>query len=91
MKSAEQKGEQNAVRIDTLSTDHIRSLQRQLGQQVEGKKKAVEVLLNTAAAFDQSKSAVQDLSKLNEGTRSVGANYSLTCLKVHTGAINVPL
>jgi hypothetical protein len=67
MKSGEQKPESNAVRIDTLSTEHIRSLQRQLGQQVEGKKKAVEVLLSTAAAFDQSKSAVQDLAKLNEG------------------------
>jgi hypothetical protein len=55
------------IRIDELPIEGLHNLQQQLHQVMEAKRKGVEILQNTAAAFDQSRSAVQDLSKLNEG------------------------
>jgi hypothetical protein len=34
---------------------------------MDAKQKGIEILANTANAFDQSRSAVEDLSKLNNG------------------------
>lgn len=67
MRSGEQKNDPNTVRIDSLPLDQLRMLQKQVGQELEGRKKAAQVLASTASSFNSSRSAVDDLSKVAEG------------------------
>lgn len=67
MKSGEQKNDPKTVRIDSLPLDQLRMLQKQVGQELEGRKKAAQVLASTASSFNSSRSAVDDLSKVAEG------------------------
>lgn len=60
------KGE--PIKIDELPIDGLENLRQQLRQVVDAKQKGAQVLASTASAFDQSRSAIQDLSKLNDGT-----------------------
>ena len=55
------------VRIDQLPIEGLENLRQQLRQVLEAKQKGIEILANTAGAFDQSRSAIEDLSKLNDG------------------------
>lgn len=66
------------VRIDQLPIEGLENLRQQLRQVLEAKQKGIEILANTAGAFDQSRSAIQDLSKLNDGKFwPVGRTWSL--------------
>lgn len=55
------------IRIDELPIDGLEHLRQQLQTVLEAKKKGIEILANTAGAFDQSRSAIEDLSKLKDG------------------------
>lgn len=66
MKGSEQS-ESKSVRIESLPLDQLRMLQKQIAQELEGKQKAAQVLASTASSFNSSRSAVQDLSKVEEG------------------------
>lgn len=67
MKSGEQKNDAKTIRIDSLPLDQLRMLQKQVAQELEGRKKAAQVLASTASSFASSRSAVEDLSKVDEG------------------------
>lgn len=55
------------IRIDELPIEGLDNLRQQLHSVLEAKKKAIDILANTANAFEQSRSSVEDLSKLNNG------------------------
>lgn len=67
MKGGDQSSDTKTVKLESLPLERLRLLQKQVAQDLDARKQAAQVLANTAQSFDSSRSAVQDLSKVDEG------------------------
>jgi hypothetical protein len=70
-------GERRTVRVDSLPSDQLQALQKQIRQELEGSKQAVQVLVRTAEEYGISRDAVTGLSKVEEGDTHLALNIRL--------------